>query len=188
MDSSNKIKNEDLVAEFHEFMSSRPQEVPSDLSAKIISRVHSELNPSKGRVLLKTAGVHVLVASLSLLFCPQLGIGPFGGGRGLLALFHRLGPNWCAMVCGAMFLGFSSFIAAWLLTREELLVANVNGYAYAVLFTALSFASLMLLGAEGNLDVFLFWNLGALIAGVSGLRLGAFTRCRLWGGVLAKVR
>ncbi|MBI1861157.1 MAG: hypothetical protein HYR96_09595 [Deltaproteobacteria bacterium] len=150
--------------------------VSQKVSMVIRNQVRSDLNPTLRHVFAKSLTIHALVATLSLLACPQFGVGPLGGGMGLMRAYMVFGQSWCAIFCGATFLGLSSLLTAFLLRPEEIRRANRYGYAYIPAIATLSFVALMLGGGTTDLLSFILWSVGALLAGWGFLRLGATVR------------
>ncbi len=171
------LSEKEWMAEFRKFTASSGQ-VPSSVSQQLLSFVRSELNPSLQRIFAKGLAIHAVVAVISLIFCPQFGIGFLSRGDGLMAVYMTLGPAWCALFCGATFLGLSSLLTAFLLKPEEIKRANSFGYAYFPLLTAISFAALMLGGGRADVETFALWSLGAFVGGWGILKLGAMFRFR----------
>ncbi len=165
------------MAEFKKFTASSGQ-VPDSVSREVLGFVRLELNPPLHKVFAKGLLIHAVVAVISLIFCPQFGIGLLSRGDGLMAVYMTLGPTWCAVFCGATFLGLSSLLTAFLLKPEEIRRANAFGYAYFPILTALSFAALMLGGGTSDLETFALWSLGAFVGGWGILKLGAMFRFR----------
>ena len=92
---------------FKEFLSFLGGEAlpPSSISQAVQSRVHTDLNPAFSKVLMKLGSIQLFVGAMTLLFCPQLGVGPLFGEHGLMYLFMNFGPVVCTAACGAIFFG-----------------------------------------------------------------------------------
>ncbi len=168
--------------DFHKFIeaSKSPTEsVPESLSRSVLAHVRAELSPPLSTIAVKGLVLHVVSSLISLTLCPQFGIGPMGGGDGLMRYFMAFGPNWCFFLCGAFFLGLSAFLTAAFLKREELRLATRVGYAYFPLLAALSYASFLALGANTHaIEIVTSWGIGAILAGWCALKLGLELRCK----------
>lgn len=175
MNSRNPDSHRNWLVEFKKFVQASG-DIPQGVSPLLFKHVRSDLNPSLKLIFAKGLTIHGFVATFSLIFCPQFGIGPLGGGMGLMRSFMTLGPSWCAVLCGATFLGLSSLLTAFLLRPEEIRRANNFGYAYIPLITTLSFIALMLGGGTADLETLVLWSIGALLAGWGFLKLGAILR------------
>ena len=117
----------------------------AELSQEICQIIHRELSPSFGSVLKKLAAIQLFSGSATLLVCPQFGIGPLGGGHGILGFIEPYGPLVCGAFCGAFFLVFSGIIGALLFSRpDRKKVAGHSLLAFASI-SVISFVSLALI-------------------------------------------
>jgi hypothetical protein len=160
--------------DWKKFRTALPVEVPSGVSRRICHRVKRELEPSTSHVLRKILAIHVVVSAVSLLFCPQLGV---GRGMGIMPFFMPFGELTCAAFCGSLFLGLSSLFTVGLLTSAELRRVSRWGGAYIPLLSALSYAALMLLGASPEWPETLAWVAGSSLGGFA--LFYSLTPCRL---------
>lgn len=103
--------------EYEDFLNTKTSdyEIRSPLKDDIIQ----DLKFFGGQVVVKSLSVHFLVAVLGLLICPQFGIGYFGEHYGLMAWAMSHGEIFCAIVCGAFYLGSSSIALRLSLHRGE---------------------------------------------------------------------
>lgn len=173
--------------EFQDFLST-PEVLPSaNVSNHIIQRIRAELNPSFLGVFAKLCLVHLITGGLTLLVCPQFGIGPLGGGHGLLGFFMHHGTWLCAMTCGAVFLGTTAILSALTLKQEELKVVQRTQLWQFSLLAALSISLLMLVGNLAQIDVphltpeyVTLWLLAAILG--SQIFYQASYKVRCWVG------
>lgn len=169
-----------MAREFAQFLKASEVNPPAHSLDPLLAHVRSDLNPATGKVMAQLAAIHVVVGGLTLIFCPQLGVGPLGGGHGLMSLFMSFGPIGCAWACGLLFLGASHAVAALLLGRAELRKAIAMGWVPVSCLAALSLAVLIIAGGSASLAVYLNWWLASLVGGVAALRgLGRFRLARL---------
>lgn len=169
----------DWLKEFGRFLEGEPAKPPAEISRRILERVRGDLHPPFGVVLGKLTLAHLVAGLLVLTVCPQLGVGPWIGGHGVMALFMPLGPAACSALCGALFLGASQLAAALCLTPEEWVRARRWEWANVTLLIALSIAALMLLGGSFHVPSLAVWSLGAAVGGWLCLHLGGILR-RKW--------
>lgn len=163
------------IEEFQRFVNS--SETPSDVvSQDVLSNIYGRLTPSYAKVFSKMLLIHVLSAGVTLLFCPQLGVNSYFGGHGLMALFMSFGPIACAAGCGSVFLGTGLFLIGLLMKPEELRRVKHLRLLNVTVLAALSYAALMLLGAEAESSEYLFWLLGGIFAGRLFLEFGSKLR------------
>lgn len=145
---------------------------PRAISERIVSHARAVLNPPAGQVALKLLALHFVAATLVIMICPQLGVGPLVGGHGLMHFFMHFGAAACAALCGSIFLGTSMILMVALLSREELRVAWRFRFVGISTLVALSFAGLMLLGGSDGQTSDLWWIAGAFIGGMIIFSLG----------------
>ena len=164
--------------EFESFLTQAEVTPPDSVNEAVLSFVHAELNPSLLRWGTKLLCIHVVTALLFMTICPQLGVGPFVGEFGLGHVFMKFGHLPCTALCGAIFLALSATAASIILSREELRVANRHRILNVSFLAAISFVGLMLAGGESDRLNYLVWLFGAMVAGWSTFRLGAWLRLR----------
>lgn len=129
--------------EFEQFMNADQSMLPRpELSQGICQTVHRELSPSFLSVLKKLALIQLFSGSATLLFCPQFGIGPLGGGNGILGFVEPYGPLICGAFCGAFFLIFSAIISVLVFSRPDRKKLAGNSL---LAFTSISLFSFILL-------------------------------------------
>ncbi len=122
------------MSDFEKFMQSESKPVPVTISKHLLQVVKKSLHPSAALVFRKLMGVHLISGFLTLLVCPQYGIGPLGGGDGIMHFVMGYGYTACALFCGSIFLGTSALLAQFFLRREELRVIYRAGiWQFAVL-------------------------------------------------------
>lgn len=151
---STGARNTIEAEEFQAFLATEEVLPSPGVSRRIIGHIRSELNPSFLRVFAKLCLIHLFTGGLTLLVCPQFGIGPLGGGHGLLGSFlHHHGIWVCAMTCGALFLGTTAILSALLLKQEEVKVVYRTQLWQFSLLATLSISLLMLAGKLVRIEV-----------------------------------
>lgn len=150
-----------------------PSQGPSALSKKIgetlYGRIKRELRPSVLMVGTRLTGAHLLSSALTLSVCPQFGVRLLGSGHGIMALFMPLGMLGCFFLCGALYLGFTVFMARLVLSRPDWRVVRNH---YALFMGGLALVSLLafsLIQGQFYLNLSLFWFVGAMIAAYGAL-------------------
>ena len=106
---------------------------------EIHNEVRSGLKLFPFYVFSKILSIHVVVGFLTLLICPQFGVGPLGKESALSLFFMTYGPLACAFLCGGLFLGSSSLVLSIVLKPGELLYLNQHKFG---IFSGLSLGSL----------------------------------------------
>jgi hypothetical protein len=157
--------------EFEEFLKSSEIAPPQKISENIICKVKADLNPSSLSIFRKLSFIQVLTGFITLLFCPQFGIG-LTSGMGLMGVLMRYGDNVCMAGCGAIFLSGSALVSTILLRPEEVRVLKKN---LALQFPILALATLgvfICLGAPVISMLGLSWFVGSVIGGVLSFEVG----------------
>lgn len=157
--------------DYQEFLALDSAVVPAELSQKIKNVVHSDLNPSSFLIFGKLLSLHALIGTLSLAFCNQFGMNPFGTSFSLTDYFMHFGHSICMMMCGILFLGLSTSMTAMMLRPEELRVLRKNIWFQNSLLVIFSLMAFVLAGAEIAGGILLLWALGAMLGGVSSNEL-----------------
>jgi hypothetical protein len=163
-----------IETEYAEFTQAMPEQPPRALSESILKQVGASLNPSPMAISGKVFGIHLLSGAATLLVCPQFGIGPLGGGHGIMSFFMKIGNLGCAMLCGFLFLGLTAAMAALALKKSERLAFYRFRHWYFTVAGVLSLATLMLIGklvngefSNATPDFFIPW----LVTGIVGALL-----------------
>lgn len=150
--------------------------IPPHLTARVMEYAEVELAPRS--TLIQFYLTMALGALVTLLFCPQFGIGPLGGGHGITHWVMSLGPWVCGAFCGAVFLGAGALAALaflspaqwrWVLRQQLWLF-----YPATVGFFALFMTVKLTAGLSGMHDgpAFYFaWNLFGVMTSWFVLRL-----------------
>lgn len=160
-----KIKDE-----FQEFMNSDALPSPA-IGQRVLSTIETAMRPSPFLVFSKLC-LGVLCAGLiTLLLCPQFGIG-FMRHSGLLELFMYLGHYGCKVMCGAFFVGMSVFVSTFVLLPEDLRVLRKHCFLQVAAVAALALSAFVALGGEIFFVAALAWFSGGLIGGLASLEFG----------------
>ncbi len=169
------MKSVDMDLEFETFKNSEEISPPKALTDNILLRVHKDLNPSGFSVFKKLAVIQFITGFITLLFCPQFGVGFFNS-LGLMGLLMRFGDTICMAGCGAVFLGLSAFAAAIILRPEEIRVIRHNQFIQFPLLALLAIGIFICVGAPILATLGVSWFLGSVVGAISTLRLGLFFR------------
>ncbi len=165
--------------EFQAFLQAEEARPPQGLSEHILSQVHGDLHPSAWKILGKLSLIHLVVANLTLLFCPQFGVG-WTKHLGLLSALMNLGHTVCMASCGMIFVGLSLLAASLLLYPEELRALRKKAAFQVASISLLSLAVLICFGATMVWTVGLAWFGGALLGGLVSVELVFRTRRHIW--------
>ena len=163
---TSKITEKEWLEDFNDFVSHKDASVPEELSQKIFSYVHRDLNPSPSKVFVKLTVIHALVGTLSLSICDQFGMNPFNRSFSLSEYFMRFGHSVCMSLCGFLFLSLSVLIAWFFLRPEELQRLWKTSWIQIPSIAMLSLAAFAALGADLFVGIAGLWFLGAVIGGL----------------------
>jgi len=145
-------KRSKVTDELAEFLELEPQvSVEGDADQPppaLMDCVRRDLQPSALRIGLRLGAVHAVAGALTLAICPQFGIGPIGGGHGLMGVFMQFGEFACAAGCGSFFMGASVLTSLMILTPDELRVIRQQGagLGYWLALAGLSMGLFMVFG------------------------------------------
>lgn len=165
-------------SEFLEFIAAEEVAPPPRLSASVRSRISESLNPSPWIVFAKLALFVFFGGLVSLSFCPQFGLA-FSEPSALMKYMMSFGMYACQLACGSIFVGGSSFAAAFVLRLEELKVLRRTRFLQFGALSALSLGGFVCSGTSMLLSLGFVWILGAVIGGVASLEMGYFLRRRM---------
>jgi len=139
------LQEKQLRSEFEDFSANSGVAPPSGVSARVKLKIDADLNPDLKRVLLESLGLQAVSGAVTLLFCPQFGIGPLGGGRGLMGFVESYGHAVCGLFCGAFFMSLTVILAPFWLGSPVRRVLSRNALAMAGLLVLSSLFALLLL-------------------------------------------
>lgn len=165
-----RITEKEWLEDFKDFVATKEVAVPEDVSNKILSNIHRDLNPSSLSVFLKLLGIHAVVGTLSLAVCDQFGMSPFNSGFSLSQYFMKLGHSFCMVFCGFLFLGLTGVICHTVLRQEEFLVLKKNVVIQIFFLSILSLISFIAFGGEIVIGMAVLWFVGALAGGITSIQ------------------
>ncbi len=168
-----------MTSEFQDFQDGEEVRPPHQLSNRILSQVHRDLNPSAVSVFSKLLLIHLGVAVFTLSICPQLGFRLLGEGMGLMHYFMSLGHYGCMMACGSFFLSTSMIAAAVILKPEELKALRKARWLELGSLVLLSFMIFFAINPEIALGIAISWLFGAFLSAIFILEVGWRLRVRL---------
>ena len=169
------IDPKEWAKDFQEFLNSDGITPPAKVTEAIFSRINRDLNPPAWAVFTKLALVQAVVGTITLLFCPQFGIGLFSG-MGLMSIFMGLGETACMAACGGLFLGTGALVGSLILKPEEVKIIRRNRLLQLALLGTLSIGTFICLGASVVVALGFAWLVGSTLGGIATLELGWFIR------------
>jgi hypothetical protein len=168
--------SEKWLREFEQFMAAEPIVPPAGVTERVFTKVKADLNPPTWKVFFKLGAIHSVVGSLTLLVCPQFGMGPR---LGLMTYLMKLGPQVCTIGCGMLFLGISALVSAFFLRMEDIRVLRKTALLQLSILGLASIGVFRGFGAVVVMDVALLWILGSVPGGFGSLELGWLIRAKL---------
>jgi hypothetical protein len=177
-----KISSGDWNKEYQYFLESPRQAPRADFTSFIKRTLHEDLNPRAWKVFSKLFVIHFISGTITLFFCPQLGVGFHRENSFLFNLFLGFGEYGCMVACGALFLGSTGLIAALLLRSQEIRVIRKTRALQLALLAFLSLGFfLSFQEAERALPISLMvaWIVGACLGGFFTFQLGWLLRGRI---------
>lgn len=137
---------------------------PVGLERQVLTQIKNDLQPSHTRTFLMLLLVQAIAGALTLLVCPQFGLG-FNYGLLHLALTHvkqHLGSEVCTLLCSIIFITPGVILAT--LALPQPITANIR------VWHCIGVAMLLLLPlaviADTSLAAMLVWLLGSVVVSV----------------------
>lgn len=169
-------KEDRMKSEFETFSKDPGVVPPAGISARVRLKIEADLNPAPKHMLIQSLGLHAVSGALTLLLCPQFGIGPLGGGKGLMGFVESYGHVFCGLFCGAFFMSLTAFLAPFWLSSPVRTALSRNALAMASLLTLGSLFALLLLAlmvrgeiAHVHPEFLLAWVGAALLSAYVGI-------------------
>lgn len=160
----NKIKSSKDFQDFLNFDQINPS---NNLSDSLLNYVKNDLNPSHKIVFGKLLGVQAFIGFLTLTFCPQFSLSLTNNFKFFHYLHYTFGGSICLAICGSIFIGSGAVIASYILRQSEIKKIREACFLYYFLLTSIALSSFILFGAETQLNLTIYWFLGASIGGLA---------------------
>lgn len=157
MKTTNK---ETWLNEYTEFANSKEVSVPSTM----LSNLKKRLFPNPWMIFGKVLGIHASIGFISLGFCHQFGLNPFGTEYSLMSWFMKVGGhNFCMIACGIFFMTTTYLLLNLILSLEELETFRRHEWLQTGVLGLVSLAAFYFFGAEIIATFAGLWILGAFI-------------------------
>ncbi len=147
-------------------------------ASAVQEKINAELNPTSSAVFVKTMIIYIIASALTLTVCPQFGIGPIGGGAGILGFVMKYGHFACGAFCGAFFLSGSALLTAIFMNRAQKRVVEKHYFGFFVpvallLLTALIIISNIVNGSNPHLhpEFISAWILSGVLFSIAFFRV-----------------
>lgn len=156
-------RQSDWEKDYLEFAQADQMIPPGRLTEKVFQTVRRDLNPSGKWVFGKVGLVHLVTGVMTLLFCPQFGIGWTESSHHFFHSLQNINLYLCSFVCGSIFLGSGSLVSAMVLRPEEFKILRSLKVVHFPLIALLGLAGLLFLRqAEFTWFEIAFWLVGGL--------------------------
>jgi hypothetical protein len=158
--------------DFQDFMNSKGVNPPEELSNRILSFVHADLNPAHKVVFSKLLAVQAFIGFLTLTFCPQFNLSLTNNFELFHYFHHNFGENICMVICGSIFMGSGALFAAYLLKPNEIR----KRFLYYTSMSMISLSAFFLLGSDIYLTFAAYWLTGSTTGGLVIFELNRLIR------------
>lgn len=158
----------DLWKEYDSFCNLENHRSPvPELAKKIVTKIENQIKFSFYSLELKILGFYLFFCSLSLVFCPQLGVSSFifASQNSLMELL-KINHTLCAIGCGAVFMGIPSLIIGMILKENEVKIFNSFQFLFILFHSILAILTLKFLNFGNphyDFQFILLWLLGAIV-------------------------
>ncbi len=164
------------MKEFSDFLNADEASPPQHLTARVQEVVCNSLNPSPFLVFAKLATIAVVASSLTLLFCPQFGLGT--NSEGLMPYLMKISPLACQFGCGVLFVGVGVFVSTFILRPEELRILRETKFLQVSALTASMLGMFICIGSAEFFALEWTWLLGGIVGGLVSVSGGSAIRER----------
>jgi hypothetical protein len=166
--------------EWKEFSTVTPISPPARIARALELRVSSDLEVNRALLALKLVFIQTIAGAITLTFCPQFGVGPWGGGEGVMGVLMQYGHAVCALGCGAAFFALTAWVAVLVLRSVEILALRTRKLWYFPALVAFYIFVGMLVGGVDTFDLEwnLLWGVSALTTLAASYALAARLRLR----------
>ncbi len=159
--------------------------MPEKLTNQVLAYAAIELRPRA--TLIKFYLLALTGAGVTLLICPQFGVGPWGGGHGIIHWVMKYGPAVCGAFCGMVYMGTGTLLATlfldaaqgrWVERQQIWLTLPVVALSFVVLMAVNYWGELNSLHAGFNFN--LAWNAAAVVSSWCILKSVLLVRRVVW--------
>lgn len=145
--------------------------IPKDIEKNVLTIIESQMNPSQSIILLKLFAIHLLMGTLTLLFCPQFSFSLTGNDQFYLFLHQLLGHEGCMIACGVIFMTPGALVASWVLGLDEMNAIKKSIYLHIMAITSFALVAFIMIDAQVYKDIAILWVIGALLGAISGFHV-----------------
>lgn len=136
---------------------------PNKTSAKALEFVKEQMSPSHTIIMAKLVVLQIFVGLLTMIICPQFNLSIGDYYKFFHFLHNSLGAQACFALCGAIFMGPTAIVSAYILSESEIWKIQKNFFLHYALLSGLSVLAFTLIGSDIYLHLVHFWFLGALL-------------------------
>jgi len=171
--------------DFLEFLQSQAEQPPEVLDHAISAEMKRRLRIEGPRTVTKFISCHLFAAVLTLMICPQFGLGSVFCGS-ISHYFMSIGAWACALYCSVIFFGIGFLASKLTLNLTEARRLAIAPWYLAIAYCAGILILFLLVGNRSSehlmffqLDYIAVWWLSGVMILVFGLRMGGSSPRRL---------
>lgn len=177
-----KYNEQEMLNEFSEFVQAEPVAPSKDIDHKVTKMVASDLSPPSWKFYGKFSLIQVFSGLLTLIICPQFGIGLERHNEFLHAIHAMTTPTVFYLLCGLFFVVLGAGVSGCVINRAEILTVRDYKFIFFAVYSVLAYLMLVILGSEVFVLSSFAWILGAFL----GNTLGFETVIRLRRATIGK--
>lgn len=171
--------------DFKSFLNS--EKIPSNTIDKLIREQNKKLHrEDQVHTILLSLGTHTLAGIITLLFCPQFGLNPFGASIHVPHYFMQFGAWACGLFCGGIFIGTGSVLKLIFLPKRYLSIYQNSIVKNSILLCAIFYGLFMLQTFRSNEEAYfltlnfsLFWVFGGVLLDILTTKISVTARTRV---------
>lgn len=170
--------------EFLEFLTSH-ETPPAGFKELILKDIQFSLN--RYNILTKFALIQLLGAALTLIFCPQFGIG-LSEGHGITHILRMYGDWACAAFCGSLFLLSGTLLSTLIMNSDEIFWIWKRYKFPLIVLPTMLWVVLMFLNVTWKLEAeTLQFNLIWIISAILAQEAFLFLKTSFYKGIMKKI-
>jgi hypothetical protein len=146
-------------------------QIPEKLNQQILNSIKEKLNPPFHLIFLKIFCIHLLVALITMSFCPQMGVSFFKSKYNIMSYFMYFGTFYCDIFCGIFFTSISMVVAILFLSSDEKNIIRNKRLVTSFCLILLSLGILIIFNSKLFLEFSFLWFLGAMLGAISGIEV-----------------
>lgn len=166
-----KFNEHEMLDEFAEFVQAEPVAPSNDIDERVTRMVANDLMPAPMKVYSKFALIETFSGLLTLIICPQFGLG-FNRHNELLHSLHSMTtPAMFYLFCGLFFVILGAGVSGLVLNHNEIRTVGDYKFLFFAAYSTLAYLILVTLGTEVFVLSSVVWILGAFVGNILGFEV-----------------